>query len=385
MERIGVSDDFEDPDGRDYLSFAEAQALANKWFKKQSDRQHFENTGEVTRQGPFTVNDALDLKIAHAKKEGQHLPTLLSYVNRRIRPELGPLDASKLAKRKVENWLIALAESPRMRSVKGKQKEDGDWGKDGPSDDEARARKITANRILAILKHALNLAVDEGYIEIGSWRDVKPFSHKKYKKARIRFLNVEEQQRLVNVCPPDFRKLVTAALYTGSRYAPLTRLTPKDLNIQAGTIFIEKDKYSKARHVVLTAEALEWFKSMVAGLSRNQRIFTRDSVKRVTRKEIGNQWAASDQSAFMDAACEAAKLERLLFHELRHTYASILINAGVPLAFVSEQLGHVNTKMVEEHYGHLCPSAKAESIRKLVPALGIAQAANIAVLEIKRA
>ena len=72
-------------------------------------------------------------------------------------------------------------------------------------------------------------------------------------------------------------------------------------------------------------------------------------------------------------ACEAAKVEPLGFHELRHTYASGLVNAGVPLAYVAAQLGHVDTSMVEKHYGHLSPSALAESIRKLAPSLEISQ------------
>ena len=61
--------------------------------------------------------------------------------------------------------------------------------------------------------------------------------------------------------------------------------------------------------------------------------------------------------------CEKAKIERLTFHELRHTYASALVNRGVPLVFVAAQLGHRDTKMVEKHYGHLCDEARTRAIR----------------------
>jgi integrase len=61
------------------------------------------------------------------------------------------------------------------------------------------------------------------------------------------------------------------------------------------------------------------------------------------------------------------------FHELRHTYASTLVNAGVPLAYVAAQLGHTDTTMVEKYYGHLSPSALADSIRKLAPVLRISK------------
>ena len=68
-----------------------------------------------------------------------------------------------------------------------------------------------------------------------------------------------------------------------------------------------------------------------------------------------------------------AKIEAMGFHELRHTYASGLVNKGVPLAYVAAQLGHTDTTMVEKYYGHLCPSALADSIRKLAPVLKISK------------
>ena len=86
----------------------------------------------------------------------------------------------------------------------------------------------------------------------------------------------------------------------------------------------------------------------------------------------------------MAAVCEAANLEPLVFHELRLTYASGLVNRGVPLVFVAMQLGHRDTSMVEMHYGHLCQHAKAEAVPKLAPVLGIHQPGGIAALQVKR-
>ena len=86
----------------------------------------------------------------------------------------------------------------------------------------------------------------------------------------------------------------------------------------------------------------------------------------------------------MAAACAAAGLDPVTFHELRHSYASMLVNKGVPLAYVAAQLGHSDTRMVEKHYGHLAPSDLAKSIRKLVPTLGITEEPKIKPLKIKK-
>jgi len=79
----------------------------------------------------------------------------------------------------------------------------------------------------------------------------------------------------------------------------------------------------------------------------------------------------------MDAACKKAELDPVRFHELRHSYASSLINKGVPLAYVAAQLGHSDTRMVEKHYGHLAPNAMADAIRTLAPHLGIGEQGKV--------
>ena len=81
-------------------------------------------------------------------------------------------------------------------------------------------------------------------------------------------------------------------------------------------------------------------------------------------------------------ACTAAGLDPLGFHELRHSYASMLVNAGCPLPYVAAQLGHSDTRMVEKHYGHLAPNAMADSIRSLMPKLGLMDAPKVAGLKI---
>ena len=66
---------------------------------------------------------------------------------------------------------------------------------------------------------------------------------------------------------------------------------------------------------------------------------------------------------------EKAGLRRIRFHDLRHTFASLLIQAGHPLAYIKEQLGHSSIKMTVDVYGHLVPGAHREVMNTL-PSLG---------------
>jgi integrase len=68
-----------------------------------------------------------------------------------------------------------------------------------------------------------------------------------------------------------------------------------------------------------------------------------------------------------DPCCKAAEIEPISFHGLRHSYASLSIMAGAPLMVVAKNLGHVDTRMVEKHYGHMSPSYVADAMRAAAP------------------
>jgi integrase len=73
----------------------------------------------------------------------------------------------------------------------------------------------------------------------------------------------------------------------------------------------------------------------------------------------------------MKAACKQAGIDPPLnFHALRHTWASLAVMAGMPLMVVAKNLGHSDTRMVQDHYGHLSPDFVASEIRAKAPRFG---------------
>ena len=62
---------------------------------------------------------------------------------------------------------------------------------------------------------------------------------------------------------------------------------------------------------------------------------------------------------------DKAGLRRIRFHDLRHTFASLLVQDGQPLAYVKEQLGHSIIKLTVDVYAHLQPGANREAVNRL--------------------
>ncbi len=373
QRRLGDADDLLDADGVNILDFKTAQARAAEVFKELNNAAHVEATGEVLSTGPYTVADAMTDYLRDAELRGVKGHSIMKLsINAHIVPKLGTISVAKLTKKRIEDWLQELAAAPRRMT--GKVRDEVKHLAGPVTEDEKRARKDSANRVLTNLNAALNLAVNSGrYSGPTAWRDVNRF--KGVGTARVRFLTVQEQRRLVNACPDGFKQLVQAALFTGCRYGELGRLKVRDFNATAKTVFIEKSKSGKPRHIALTEEADAWFTEQGAGRGAGESLLIKPNAKGKARKyqEDPHAWGPHDQKKLMIDACENAKIEALGFHELRHTYASGLVNKGVPLAYVAAQLGHTDTTMVEKYYGHLCPSALADSIRKLAPVLKISK------------
>src|SRR5208283_4085334 len=361
-EKLALADDILDADGARVLNFAQAQEKARTWFLAATTLA----TGEhVSGRGGYTVNQCCSDYLRHLERRGapDHRHTkydLDAYVG----PKLGVLQVAKLARSKLEEWRADIAASPRRTNRKHE-------GADEPhiqSEEDLRKRRATANRIMRRLRAALNLALEEGRVHANpmAWR-VSPFEN--VEVARAVFLSEKEQRAFVKACAKerDFQRLVRAGLYTGARYGELGRLAVGEFNASACTLFIAKSKGGQQRYVHLDPEAARFFREVCANRDTGEVMFLRDS---------GEPWAKDSQKKPMRRACTSAGIKRFGFHQLRHSAASRWITLGVSLKVVAEQLGHVDTTMVERYYGHLASGHIAQTFRAL-PGVGLDKAAKI--------
>ena len=85
--------------------------------------------------------------------------------------------------------------------------------------------------------------------------------------------------------------------------------------------------------------------------------------------ELGAPYRPDWLSADFERAQANVDVDRLVFHGLRHTSATILLAAGVPVHVVSERLGHANVRITLDTYAHVIPTQHTDAARVLGTAL----------------
>jgi integrase len=350
LRRLGAADDYADATGRDVLTFKQAQLAA---IEREKEAQR--DDAELNRA--LTVEQAADdyLKWFRAQRKG--IAMAESAIRAHIKPAFGQRPIASLKTKELRDWLDRLAEKPaRLRT--GKFAKTVNVRAAPKSNDEKRARRATANRILNVMKAILNRAFAAGTVaDDSAWRKAKPF--KKADEARIRYLTDAESVRLVNACPADLRALLRAALLTGARWGELASLRVADVNTseERPTMYVAESKSGRPRHIPLNAEGRELFADRVTGKVGEDLMFVRAD---------GKAWGHNHHVRALNAACKVAKVRpAVAFHELRHTYASHLAQAGVPLLTISKLLGHADTRITARHYAHLTDKTLADAVTNL--------------------
>ena len=349
---IGRADDNQDADGVEVLTFSQAQERARILVKEQ--RVNGTALGKLV-----TVADATDHYLKWFKDHRKSYESTLATVQAHILPAFGNRLVCELKSIEIKNWLNKVATQPRRkRTPKGLKQT---HAAPPVTDEQKRSRKSSANRVLTVFKAILNKAFSDDLVNDDTpWRKVKPFPNAD--EPVTRFLTEDEGIRLINAARPDFALLVRAALFTGARYGQLAKLTADCLNPGTGMLYIKPGKNGKGHYVPLSPHGLDFFTTQSFGKMGSEPLLV---------KEDGIPWGKNHHVRHMKEACKNARIfPPIGFHELRHTYASLLAQAGADLLTISKLLGHSDTRITSRHYAHLCDKTLTNTINNLLPNFG---------------
>jgi len=283
-------------------------------------------------------------------------------------PTLGRLALRRLAPADVERAIAGWIASGRP--VAGEERKRG-------RQSHAPVSPLTARHVRATLRRALADAVRDGIVPRNVAGDARPpyVAHRP-----VVYLTAPDVRRLLDATADgEYGPLYALAVSTGLRLGELLGLAWPDIGPDGGTLTVRR---SLAR-----AQGGGWALAQPKS-TRSRRTIPlpsvgRDALRRqrarqdAAREAAGAAWQDRDGLAFTDTigrpvgpqrvsvafqrAREAAGLPRVRFHDLRHSAATLMLAEGVPLAVISEWLGHSGIAITAAHYAAVVPALRGEA------------------------
>lgn len=249
-------------------------------------------------------------------------------------------------------WLIEGYKHERARALRTHPTRRGKVKPQATERPRQPIRPATVNRELAVLSSLLTKAVEWGKLAEHPMKGGKVRRLPQH-NLKERILTPEEETRLLKASGPELQDLISLALDTGMRLGELVGLTPAGVDLARAEVRLQHTKNRKERRIPLTARAVGILTDRARGRAPDAPYFPPRPGKR--------PWRLA--SAF-GRACTKAEITGLRFHDLRHTFATRLVQAGVDLVTVRELLGHGDLRMTSR-YTH----ASRQSCRQAIAAL----------------
>ena len=214
---------------------------------------------------------------------------------------------------------------------------------------EKQLTDTTLNRDIEVLRHLLYWAVDEGFLTANPLARIR-LPRQRRKPRPI--MNLVEEAKLLDAAAPHLRQIVIGALDSGMRRGELLNQRAEHIDLTRRVLLVTHSKTAggEAREIPLTARLAELLSAChkPEGL-----IFT---FKGHPIHRIKTAWKA---------AVRRAGIRYFRFHDLRHTFNTRLMEAGVVQDVRKALMGHSSGEEVNSLYTHVELPVKREAIRKL--------------------
>lgn len=211
----------------------------------------------------------------------------------------------------------------------------------------------TINRDIEVLRKMFNLAIQNGWLTKNPCTGITKL---RQENKLERYLTPDEEIRLIEACVGRFeymKPIIQFALNTGMRKEEILSLTWKCVNFDNNKITLLDTKNGKKRFIPIN--------SVVRSVLKDAH--KKKCCDYVFANPITKTRYADLKRSFV-SLCEKANVENFRFHDLRHTSATRMVGAGVPITMVKDILGHsdIHTTM---RYAHAITEQSLEAIETL--------------------
>lgn len=209
--------------------------------------------------------------------------------------------------------------------------------------------ETTVSRDLEVLRHLLFWAVDEGILA------ANPIARLQMPRARKRkrpILSWDDEQKLLSAASPHLARIIVAALDSGMRRGEITHQLWQDIDLNRGILSVTRSKTAEGEHRELPLtdrlKSMLWVCRQTSGP-----VFTFHGEP---IQSIKTAWAS---------AIRRAGIDRLRFHDLRHTFNTRLVELGIQVDVRKALMGHSSGEDVHSLYTHVELPLKRKAIAML--------------------
>ncbi len=339
------------------------------WAEQKANKHRPVAKAEVVKEKPITLSEFLKhwLKTIRPSVGSGAFHQYESHIREHLIPSLG------------ERLLLDIEENPHVieEAMASWKRKDGRPGALSP---------LFVKKVWSTLRTALNKAVKQKRIKSSPCDATSP---PKVERKEMMALSPEQANQYLKVFDvTDIGAAITIAIGSGLRRGELVALRWRDVDLDAGTIRVER---AAERVTIRTAKRVRYetrYKEPKTKRSRRAVPLTRFAVERLRRHRAeqgerflaagvrpdgdtfvfdndGRAWNPGAFGMLFTAIRDASELPKVRLHDLRHTYATLLIEAGVDLKTVSAALGHSSVAITADLYGHVRPAMLQSAADKL--------------------
>jgi len=244
----------------------------------------------------------------------------------------------------------------------------------------AAKTRSTIKNVIAPLRGMFNQAVEDGVVTANpAVRIGRLLGSAKANRLKIAPLTRDEVTRLLDTGKEkygfDVYALLLCACRTGQRMGELFGLEWSDLDFNSGSIQVrhtfvrgreETPKSHRERRLDMSAQLSDVLQELKARRHKEYLAKGQEVPRWVFVNDTGAQLDHSNfRKRVFEKLLPKAALRRIRFHDLRHTFASLLLQQGESPHYVKEQMGHHSIQVTVDIYGHLIPGANRRAVDRL--------------------
>ena len=208
----------------------------------------------------------------------------------------------------------------------------------------------TTNRHLATLKHMITKGVEWEMTTEEVLKKVRKVKLLPENNRRLRFLTVDESQELIKACSSHLKPIVITALNTGMRKEEILSLEwEKHIDLKHNFFLLDQTKNGERREIPINGTVRDALTGLMRRLDSPYVFVDAEGIR------------YKDVKRSFKSACRKAGIKDFRFHDLRHTFASHLVMAGIDITTVKDLLGH-KTLTMTLRYAHLAPSHRVKAV-----------------------